>query len=99
MPCYEVRTVQVEFKAKSREILLKALVDAKVYHSVEGNTVFGSGWEIDLDKQTATVGEGYESRLNKVRRLYSEAVVSEVAKRKKWLVKKLADNKMQLKRF
>ena len=99
MPCYEVRTVQVEFKAQSREILLKAIIDAKVYHSVIGNTVFGSGWEIDLEKQTATVGEGYESRLNKVRRLYSEAVVNEVARKKKWLVKKAAENKIELKRY
>jgi hypothetical protein len=99
MPCYEVRTVQVEFKAHSREILLKALSEARISHWIEGTTINGTRWIINLEKQTATVEQGYESELNKIRRLYSEAVVSEVARRKKWLVKKAAENKIQLKRF
>jgi hypothetical protein len=99
MPCYEVRTVQVEFKAKSRELLLKALSDAKLDHVVVDDTILGREWTINLNEQTASVTEGYESRLNQVRRLYSEAVVREAALKKKWIVKKLAQNSMQLKKY
>jgi hypothetical protein len=106
MPCYEVRTVQVEFKAGSREYLLKALEQTGIEHTwnKETNIIYGGGnygklWAINLDKQTATVEQGYEAELNKVRRAYSEAVVNEVARKKKWLVKKAAENKIQLKRY
>jgi hypothetical protein len=101
MPCYEVREVQVEFKAQSKEILLEAVKKAGIYHYWNDliNILSGQGWAIDLEKQTATVIEGYEKNLNQVRRAYSEAVINEVAKRKKWLVKKMAGNKMQLKRY
>lgn len=101
MPCYEVRTVQVEFNAKNREALQEALEAGDVYHYWNSNktVVCGEGWRINLEKQTAEVQLGREALLNQVRRAYSETIINEVARRKKWLVKKLADNKMQLKRY
>lgn len=99
MPCYEVRTVQVEFKAQSREILLKALDDNKINYRMNENAIYSYRWTINFEEQTATVEQGYEGELNKIRRAYSEAVISEVARRKKWLVKKTAEGKMQLKRY
>jgi hypothetical protein len=105
MPCYEVRTVQVEFKAKNTHLLLKALEQSGIEHTwkKETNIIYGGGsygnlWAVDLNKQTADVRQGYEAELNKVRRAYSETVVNEVARKKKWIVK-AAGNKMQLKRY
>ena len=101
MPCYEVRTVQVEFKARNREALQEALESNGIDHwwNTSWTKVYGKEWEIDLEKQTAQVTEGKEVYLNRVRRAYSETVIAEVARKKKWIVKKLAAGKMQLKRY
>ena len=101
MPCYEVRTVQVEFNARNEQYLLKALKLANIIHThnQETKAIYGNNWEIKLKEQTASVRQGYEGELNKVRRAYSETVVNEVARKKKWLVKKAEGNKIQLKKY
>lgn len=101
MPCYEIRTVQVEFNAGNEQYLLKALKEANISHTFNDTTkiIYGNNWEINLEEQTASVRQGYEGELNKVRRAYSETVVNEVARKKKWLVKKVQGNKIQLKKY
>ena len=94
MPCYEVRTYSVEFKAGNRAIFdaaVKALgwtpqnvSDGVV--SFEGGNIL-----IDLNSGKATVRENtgqttYQERLNALKRSYSRQAINAVGKRIGWQV-------------
>jgi hypothetical protein len=110
MPCYEVRTVSVEFKVGNIDLLKKALADISYRIQVEGRDSsllvhdrMGRRMVIDLDNSTIKSASMNEKELaaatNQIKRAYSEQVIDEVAKRQKWMKKKLGDNRYQLQRF
>lgn len=96
MPCYEVRTYSVEFKAGNRAIFdaaVKALgwtpqnVSADVVSFERGNI------RIDLASGKATVTEivgrgqtSYQSKLNELKRSYSRQAINAAGKRMGWQV-------------
>jgi len=94
MPCYEVRTYSVEFKAGNRAIFdaaVKALgwtpqnVSADVV-SFEGGLI-----RIDLASGQATVMEipgqtTYQEKLNALKRSYSRQAINAAGKRMGWQV-------------
>jgi organic radical activating enzyme len=110
MPCYEVRTVSVEFKVSNIDLLKKALEKAgfniakasqitlQVRREGEINSII-----IDLEQSKILSRSFDEKELstisNQIKRAYSEQVIDEVAKRQKWMKKKLGDNRYQLQRF
>lgn len=106
MPCYEERTVSVEFKVENIELLKNALANLKLqvqtcktslsfYHN-------GLYTEIDLTngKITNSMSEQQLTNFtNQIKRAYSLQVIDEVAKKQKWMKKKLNDTQFQLQRF
>lgn len=109
MPCYEVRTVSIEFKVGNIDLLKKALEKA-------GCTYLGNSEEflnlrtrggnlVKVDFKNATISsqqldaKGLSSCSNQLKRAYSECVIDELAKKQKWIQKKMGENRFQLQRF
>jgi hypothetical protein len=108
MPCYEVRTVSVEFKVGNIELLKKSLenLGIKIQRSTEKTVSFYNVGElitINLETQKIVGSRMNEKQLttfsNAIKRSYSEQVIDEIAKKQKWMKRKLGQNKFQLKRF
>lgn len=104
MPCWEINTVTVEFRAKNSETLIKALKNLDYAVSRRNQAVVAfRGTEILFDlkankikySETATSN----SEINAIKREYSRLIVEEVAKRKRWLVKQQANGNLQLRRY
>lgn len=90
MPCYEVRTVSVEFKADNRQLLDAAIKAAglQINNQDEHRVVLGWGEIIlNLDEGTARVQDGYQDKLNELKRAYSKECVRAAAKKASWNVK------------
>lgn len=90
MPCYEVRTLSVEFKADNRQLLDTAIKttgmmiwqhDADVINLEYGSII------LDLTTGTAKVQDGYQDKLNELKRAYSKECVKAAAKKAAWNVK------------
>ena len=109
MPCYEVRTVSVEFKAANIDLLKRAI--KKEGHRIEWEdselvsftTKTGKFCLIDL-KNSAIKSDDMDERgiasfANSLKRAYSAVVLDEVAKKQKWMKKDLGQNRYQLQRF
>lgn len=105
MPCYEVRLTSVEFSMSSLEYIERAvaLSNLKMTKDVDLIYIFGSRVDIILNlntKKAEMVDEEYTtSTFNRLKMKYSEVVISELAKKKKWLIKNKVDNKMTLRRY
>lgn len=112
MPCYEVRTVSVEFKVENIDLLKKAIENAgwridQMYKDVSINiTDKETSWRhvtISLQggqmSSTSMEGKNLSSFCNQLKRSYSEVVIDEVAKKQHWIKKKLGENRYQLQRF
>lgn len=99
MPCYEIRTVTVEFKAEHKDILIKAIENLGWGYREMSYGISTNGMTIDLEAQKVSVREyGYDS-VNQLKRAYSTAVIEEVAKKKKWAIQKIAENKLRARRY
>ena len=108
MPCYEVRTVSVEFKVGNIELLKKALDAAgcEVYLTVNDRISFkrsGRYAFINLSDSTIKSEDFDEKELsilsNTIKRAYSSQVIDEIARKQKWMKKKMGENRFQLQRF
>ena len=94
MPCYEVRTVSVEFHAKHRDLLeaaLKAL--GWTFQQADFGDILVVGrpndWDpftIDLNTSRATINDRQQDALNALKREYSRQCVRQVAKQNRWTV-------------
>ena len=103
MPCYQVRLVSVEFKAQSKELLLKALerlgwsyVDVPSKNEIYINRI---GVRLMLDQGIADVPTNSQKDLNRLKQKYSAVVVEKIAKKKRWIIRNHADNKMTARRY
>lgn len=93
MPCWEVRTVNVEFKAANAALLDKALkelgwqyrVDGKIVR-VSGRSAYDSTIELDLVAGRATIQPEQQARLNELKRAYAKQAVKLAAKLNGWRV-------------
>ena len=102
MPCWEVNLVTVEFKARHKQILFAALDRLKIEYRENGDRIFltnVSGRYIDLAEGKVVVESYMMDTVNKIKQEYSKIVVEQVAKKKKWAIKRLAEDKYKLKRF
>jgi hypothetical protein len=103
MPCYEVRLVTVEFKAKNKDVLIEVLkeMDFQVDVRPTGEITLKKGWNtagnIDLPKQTAEFKDA--GIANEIKRKYAEKIIQQVALKKKWLFKQMEKNQIQLRRY
>lgn len=100
MPCYTIRLVTVEFKAKNKEVLKKVLESQgiRVYEE-NGCFILSGGLKgvINFTAQIATVRE--DVNLNRIKQLYAKQIIKQVAEKKKWLFKQTGENKIQLNKY
>ena len=96
MPCYEVKLMSVEFKAKNIEVLKDTLKSMHINFYERNGVLSWSSYSIDTNKQMVSCPQGYEDRINSIKMKYSEKILEQVALKKKWLFKKLQDNKFQM---
>ena len=93
MPCWEVRTLSVEFQAKYRDLLEEAIADLgwSLDQLKEGRwQIFPQGatsFLVDLDQGKATITDGQQRHLNQLKVAYSQAAVRKVAKKRGWKTK------------
>jgi hypothetical protein len=94
MPCYEVRTISVEFKAENRNLLDAAarsigLNDLRNVGNgrLEMGPHFGAYITLDLTNGRAEVRDGYQSLLNELKRAYSREAIKAAAKQVNWACK------------
>ena len=107
MPCYEVQLTSVVFKAKHKNLLVKALnkMQFRFDASREGVIYVYPKWEetitLDLINEKAVYEVGSKV-VNTIKRGYSLTAVEELAaraKKKQWVMKKNAENKFTLKKY
>ncbi len=90
MPCYEVRTLTVEFRAENRTLLDAAIKAIGSYAGEQfGDRLYIDGGDIVLDLAAgmAEVRTGYQGRLNELKQAYSREAVKAAAKRVNWACK------------
>lgn len=91
MPCYEVRTVSVEFKADNRQLLdaaIKAIGLEAYWHTKDRVDIgLGNNIRLDLESGKALIQDGYQGKLNELKRAYSKECVKAAAKKASWNVK------------
>ena len=90
MPCYEENLISVQFTGKSKAILEKIGV---VFYA-EGNEGYYNGVNIDLNKGICSSSS--QSRINALKRAYSQEAVKQAAKRQGWQVKAISEKEFQL---
>jgi len=103
MPCYQVQLMSVEFKVKNVDYLLKALELAgylRYQYDKDAQIVYvNSRMLIDLKNNHIEVPSTDQYYVNVLKRKYSEVVIADIAKKKKWVMKKLNENKGELRRY
>jgi len=115
MPCYQVNILSVEFKARNRE-LLKRAINAIDYDAVEvgeniirvvgrarshGRNVTGTRIEINLETGLARMTDAKTNQdlLNELKRSYSRTTIEELARKKKWIARAKSSNEITLTRY
>ncbi len=105
MPCYEINTFRVEFKAENYGLLQKAvqgLGGSIMRNATTGRAtvVLKDGTTISIENgQATTTARNGEQRINELRVAYSQTVVSQAkqwAASKGWSVQQTSANKMTL---
>lgn len=102
MVCYQVNLFTVEFKLKNIDLAMKTLKDLKLnpfYDKNKNIIYFGIQSKIDLTNQTITVPDTIKGATNLIKRKYSENAIEIVAKKKKWIMKRFSENKMEVRRY
>ena len=102
MPCYEVRTMSVEFKTKHLNLLQKAIESLGWrYEGISGGLSRGlmrvetgtSQFMLDLVSQTAVLLSGQRSQLNQLKQQYSKEALKRAAKLQGWQYKQQEQSK------
>ena len=110
MPCYEIRTISVEFKIENIELLKKAIEKINFWSLKNSSDTMAiirddNHNRIVIDfKNSKVSSEAYSekelgARVNQLKQSYSEIVIGEIAKKQKWIQKKISERKFQLQRF
>jgi len=99
MPCYTVRKLSVEFKAKHVDLLKEACKQLGWKVEEDGDLIRINYTRITINLKTNKAEAYNQSEINKLKQAYSKKAIEKVAAKKKWLLKQGSNNKMQLKRF
>ena len=103
MPCWEVRTMSVEFKAKHRRLLEQAVEALGWSWKSEGQglRVQLPGWNsftIDFVEQKAIGKESLQGKINQLKQQYSKQALRRAAKLQGWQMKTKGQMKGVLRR-
>jgi hypothetical protein len=88
MPCYEIRLTTVEFKAEHKDLLMDAIKGLKLNAEImsDGKISLHYGAIIlDLKAGQAQVMDGYQDRLNGLKRAYTAQAVNKFSKLQGWV--------------
>ena len=108
MPCYEVRLMSVEFKAKSYENLMDALkkifrekdlLEFNKFNDIKKMIYLNANRTEFIDLRNGKITMEYPAMINEIKREYSKVVVKKLAKKMKWLYKEKSDLQIRLKRI
>ena len=100
MPCYEVNLMTVEFKAKYKEILILALKKLGYQARENGRgEVITNVFTFDLQNQKVSFPKGFTNPMNEIKRKYSEIVLEQVAKKRRWVLKRQSEKNYQLLKY
>jgi hypothetical protein len=103
MPCYQINTISVVFKAKNKDVLEQTLKDLNFsFHTIDNVvTVLATNIVINLNTEEVKCRDYEFGEVNEIRRKYTENSIYKIAaakKKKGWFLKKTAQNKLQLRR-
>jgi len=100
MPCYEVRTMSVEFKAKYFSLLKKAIESlgwtyVGITRDLELEVKMGlsGSFKVDLLEQNAKIQSSQRSQLNQLKQQYSKEALKRAAKLQGWQYKQQKQQK------
>jgi hypothetical protein len=113
MPCYQIRTVSIEFHVGNVDLLKKALEAAgwNISNITTGaiyakNNNLRKSIRIGLDSTSTTKITSQEfsqtelnNLNNSIKRAYSEQVIDELAKKQRWIKRNMGQGNFQLQRF
>ena len=100
MACYEVRLITIEFKAKHKDLLIKALEslgwEYKEINKNKSLSILNGSFVIYLEKQTVMGRDYIAPKINELKQQYSHEVLKKAASIKKWTMRKVKENKYLL---
>jgi hypothetical protein len=100
MPCYQVNTVSVDFKAKSIPMLEAALKALKWDYKFQNDEMlFTRGMTINLKADRATIDRYDQTLLNQLKVAYSTQVVMSQADKRRWVIKRKARQQYEARRY
>jgi len=106
MPCYEVNTISLKWTIKNKDRLLEALKQEGYHYRDQEDRILAGPFEFDLAGggviiKTSNKTEAFQAfqDLNSIKRKYSEAVLKEIAKKKKWAFKMTELGKYKMTRY
>jgi len=100
MPCWEINTVSLAFKAKNIPMMKEVLKEMgiRVYRTDERYMSTSIG-DFDFQSGMVEVREQYVKKVNDFRKKYAFKAIETMAKKKKWVLQKRAQNKMVAKKW
>lgn len=100
MPCWEVNTISIEFNMKHKDLLLKTLEKLNFkYSEYEKGTIYLYSDDVIMNLNNSTAKILNFDKYNKIKRKYSEIVLEEVCKKKKWILKKRGESTFEMNRY
>lgn len=95
--------MNVEFQVQNIDFLLKALeaLNLKYNYSKEQHFIEVGQIFIDLKRKNVECNQAAFNQVNRIKRQYSREVITEIAKKKRWIVKQNSKyaTKLQLKKY
>jgi len=95
MPCYQVNLISMDLKVSNPDLMLKALKSIgyqNVEHNKRENIIYFEKGNINLEKGVLTARTTFMG--NVIKKAYSTQVIEDIAKKKKWLLKKQENGKI-----
>jgi len=106
MPCYQMNLLNLEFIAANIDYLQLALQARQINYEIVGEAdgiiikhEYSADIYIDLKNQRVECTRDQLQQINDLKVEYSRQVITEVARRKRWVVQAQTKNKLKLRRF
>ena len=88
IPCWEINTYSLAFKAKNKPMMMEVLNDMGLNPRETARGISTTIGTFDLKTGEVEVSARDKSKVNSFRKKYSERVIGEAAKKFKWNIKK-----------
>jgi hypothetical protein len=104
MACWTVQTMSVEFKIGNADFLKKAIANlgwaiVTQFDEIIAVSNIRGTFVINLNKGMVNISTSMQSNLNKLKQEYSKVIIEEVARKKRWALKKMANNQYEMRRY